>query len=152
VLSLRIHRHLDCHLYRHPAGAYVSGQANKRHRFVPIALLFHISLPDVFGCCARKSWSTPNSSGNSSTISVPSPHTTGPWLPAAWAATLLTGYLLDRTIDVLLFCLVLVTPVAVALVGELIMNAFFFNGFSRAQESFGGNRRFSAPRAQHGAF
>ncbi|HBH30498.1 MAG TPA: hypothetical protein DDX81_01125 [Desulfofustis sp.] len=78
--------------------------------------------------------------------------TTGPWLPAAWAATLLTGYLLDRTIDVLLFCLVLVTPVAVALVGELIMNAFFFNGFSRAQESFGGNRRFSAPRAQHGAF
>ncbi|MGV1098535.1 putative ABC transporter permease subunit [Thiovibrio sp. JS02] len=68
----------------------------------------------------------------------------GPYLPAAWAANLLSGYLLDRETDWLLFSLLLTTPLALFCLGEMAMTRWFFNGFSKAQESFGGYRRFSS--------
>lgn len=64
-------------------------------------------------------------------------------MPPAWAATLLTGYLMDRRIDWLLMALVLVTPAALYILGEWAMQRWFFSGFSKSQESFGGHRRFS---------
>ena len=69
----------------------------------------------------------------------------GPWLPAGWAANLLGGYLLDRQIDWLLLCLMLLTPVILVYVGEWLMARLFISGFSKSQESFGGNRRFREP-------
>ncbi len=75
-----------------------------------------------------------------STISTPA----GPYVPAAWAANLLSLYLLDREIDWLLFGLLLVTPVMIYMLGELAMQRWFFSGYSKAQESFGGYRRFSS--------
>lgn len=73
-----------------------------------------------------------------STIATPA----GPYLPAAWAANLLSLYLLDREIDWLLVGLLTLTPVAVYLLGEWAMEGYFFSGYSKAQESFGGYRRF----------
>lgn len=70
----------------------------------------------------------------------------GPWLPAGWAANLLTGYLLDREIDWLLLALLLLTPLVLLFIGEMMMERLFFAGFSKAQESFGGYRRFKPPR------
>jgi ABC-2 type transport system permease protein len=75
-----------------------------------------------------------------STISTPA----GPYVPGAWAANLLSGYLLDREIDWLLGGLLLVTPVALYVLGEIAMELWFFAGFSKSQESFGGYRRFRA--------
>lgn len=65
-----------------------------------------------------------------------------PLLPPNWAANLLTGYLQDHTFDWLLAALLLLTPVIVYFAGEWIMTRMFFAGFSKAQESFGGSRRF----------
>ena len=65
-----------------------------------------------------------------------------PLLPPSWAADLLTGYLQDHTLDWLLAALLLLTPVIVYFAGEWIMTRMFFAGFSKAQESFGGSRRF----------
>ena len=65
-----------------------------------------------------------------------------PLLPPSWAANLLTGYLQDHTFDWLLAALLLLTPVIVYFAGEWIMARMFFSGFSKAQESFGGSRRF----------
>jgi ABC-2 type transport system permease protein len=65
-----------------------------------------------------------------------------PLLPSSWAANLLTGYLQDHTVDWLLAALLLLTPAVIYFAGEWIMAKLFFTGFSRAQESFGGSRRF----------
>ena len=65
-----------------------------------------------------------------------------PLLPPSWAANLLTGYLQDHTFDWLLAALLLLTPLIVYWAGEWTMTRLFFTGFSRAQESFGGSRRF----------
>ena len=65
-----------------------------------------------------------------------------PLLPPSWAADLLTGYLQDHTFDWLLAALLLLTPAVVYFAGEWIMARMFFSGFSKAQESFGGSRRF----------
>ena len=66
-----------------------------------------------------------------------------PLLPPNWASTLLTGYMQDHYIDWLLAALLVLTPVVLYFGGEWIMNRWFFPGFSKAQESFGGYRRFS---------
>lgn len=73
-----------------------------------------------------------------------------PYVPAAWAANLLSLYLLEREIDFLLLALLLVTPVALYILGEEAMRRWFFRGYSRAQESFGGQARFrGAPLAAY---
>lgn len=74
-----------------------------------------------------------------SAISAPA----GPWLPAGWAANLLAGYLLDLQIDWLIFALLLTTPIALFILGEMAMERFFQGGFSKSQESFGGHRSFT---------
>jgi ABC-2 type transport system permease protein len=66
----------------------------------------------------------------------------GFWLPASWTSTLLTTYLLDRQIDYLLLGLILMTPVVLLFLGEVLMARFFIPGYSKSQESFGGNHRF----------
>jgi len=73
-----------------------------------------------------------------STISKPA----GPYVPAAWAANLLSLFLLDRKIDGLLLSLLITTPPALFFIGEWAMARWFFSGYSKAQESFGGYRRF----------
>jgi ABC-2 type transport system permease protein len=73
-----------------------------------------------------------------SAISTPA----GPWVPAGWAANLLSGYLLDREIDWLLTGLLLTTPFVLYFFGEMAMDRLFATGFSKSQESFGGHRRF----------
>ena len=68
----------------------------------------------------------------------------GPWLPAGWSANLLTTYLLDRQVDWLLLGLILLTPLVLYYAGEIAMLRLFLPGFSKSQESFGGNRRFGS--------
>jgi ABC-2 type transport system permease protein len=70
---------------------------------------------------------------------------TAPILPAGWASNMLTLFLQDQRIDWLLCALLVVTPVVFFILGEIIMKRLFFKGFSRAQESFGGFRTFTAP-------
>ena len=69
-----------------------------------------------------------------------------PYVPAAWAANLLSLYLLDREVDWLLVALLLFTPPALFVIGEWAMGRWFFSGYSKSQESFGGFRRFPGPR------
>ncbi|MBU0481191.1 MAG: hypothetical protein KKG47_08825 [Proteobacteria bacterium] len=82
-----------------------------------------------------------------SSISTPA----APYIPAAWAANLLSLYLLDREIDWLVFGLIVISPFALYFIGEWAMKRWFFNGLSKSQESFGGYRKFSTttyrPRA-----
>ncbi len=66
----------------------------------------------------------------------------GPWLPAGWTANLLTTYLLDQQIDWLLLSLITLTPLVLYYMGEIAMAKLFIPGFSKSQESFGGNRHF----------
>lgn len=68
-------------------------------------------------------------------------------LPPSWAANLLSGYLVDGEIDWLLIALVLVTPIALFIIGEWAMERWFATGFSKSQESFGGFHGFSKARA-----
>ncbi|MFZ5759396.1 MAG: putative ABC transporter permease subunit [Thermodesulfobacteriota bacterium] len=67
----------------------------------------------------------------------------GPYVPAAWAANLLSLYLVDREIDWLLLALLLLGPPSLFFVGEWLMARFFFTAFSKSQESFGGYRSFA---------
>lgn len=66
----------------------------------------------------------------------------GPWIPAGWAAKMLSSYLLDRVVDPLLLGLLLTTPMVLFFLCEYAMDLFFMAGFSKSQESFGGHRRF----------
>jgi ABC-2 type transport system permease protein len=77
-----------------------------------------------------------------SSISTPA----APYIPAAWAANLLSLYLLDREIDWLLLSLIIITPVALFFLGEWAMQRWFFKGYSKSQESFGGYRLFASKR------
>jgi len=70
----------------------------------------------------------------------------GPWLPAGWTANLLTSYLLDRQVDWLLLGLICLTPLVLSMIGEMVMTRLFLPGFSKSQESFGGNRTFRQPK------
>ncbi len=81
-----------------------------------------------------------------SAISAPA----GPWLPAGWAANLLSNYLLDRQIDWLLTGLLLTTPMVLYFLGEVVMDNLFMEGFSKSQESFGGHRNFRPVQYFHG--
>lgn len=65
-----------------------------------------------------------------------------PFIPPSWASTLLTGYLQDHHVDWLLIGLLLTTPLVLYYTGEWIMSRGFFTGFNKAQESFGGYRKF----------
>ncbi len=69
-----------------------------------------------------------------------------PYLPPNWASGLLTGYLQDHFIDWLLIGLLVSTPFVVYFAGEWAMNRWFFPGFSKAQESFGGSHQFKRKR------
>ncbi len=65
-----------------------------------------------------------------------------PYIPAAWAANLLSYYLLEREIDLLVAALLCITPLTLFFLGEMAMERWFFSGFSKSQESFGGYRKF----------
>ncbi len=64
-------------------------------------------------------------------------------MPPSWAANLLSGYLVDRELDGLLIALILLTPLALYILGEWAMARWFASGFSKSQESFGGFHGFS---------
>ena len=66
----------------------------------------------------------------------------GFWLPASWTSNMLSSYLLDRDIDFLLVGLIVLTPPVLLFCGEFLMARFFASGFSKSQESFGGQHRF----------
>jgi ABC-2 type transport system permease protein len=65
-----------------------------------------------------------------------------PYIPAAWAANLLSYYLLDRKIDLLVTALLVMTPVSLFFLGEWAMERWFLSGYTKSQESFGGYRMF----------
>ncbi|MDX1776817.1 MAG: hypothetical protein R3297_09565, partial [Desulfobulbales bacterium] len=65
-----------------------------------------------------------------------------PYIPAAWASNLLSYYLMDREIDLLVAALLIITPVTLFLLGEWAMERLFLTGYTKSQESFGGYRRF----------
>ena len=77
-----------------------------------------------------------------SAISTPA----GPLVPAAWSANLLSTYLLDREVDWLLLGLIIWTVPTLYLAGQWAMKRFFFSGFNKSQESFGGHIRFGVSR------
>ena len=66
-----------------------------------------------------------------------------PYLPASLASNFLSLYLLDLEIDWLLFSLLLLTPMVLYILGEWCMKVWFFSGYSKSQESFGGTHRFA---------
>lgn len=63
-------------------------------------------------------------------------------LPPSWVNQLLGGYLQDQSVDWLAIGLLLLTPLVLFWAGEWLMGRFFLDGFSKAQESFGGSRTF----------
>jgi len=65
-----------------------------------------------------------------------------PYIPAAWASNLLSYYLMDREIDLLVTALLCITPIALFCLGEWAMDRWFLSGFTKSQESFGGYRKF----------
>lgn len=65
-----------------------------------------------------------------------------PLFPAGWSARLLGDFLQYREVDWLLLCLFGLTPLVIFFFGEILMKKMFFKGFSKAQESFGGQRSF----------
>jgi ABC-2 type transport system permease protein len=69
-------------------------------------------------------------------------------LPPSWANQLLGGYLQTQSIDWLAAGLLLLTPLILFWAGEWLMARFFFDGFSKAQESFGGWRTFGGKNYQ----
>ena len=77
-----------------------------------------------------------------SSLSTPA----APLLPPTWASNLLIRYLQDHQTDWLLAGLLLLTPLVCYFAGEWIMDRWFFSGFSKAQESFGGSRSFKQLR------
>ncbi|SHO47275.1 putative ABC transporter permease subunit [Desulfopila aestuarii] len=80
-----------------------------------------------------------------SAISTP----VGPWLPAGWAANMLSVYLLDGRVDWLMLGLLVTTPLVLFFVGEMVMEKLFITGFSKSQESFGGHMAFRPVRRFH---
>ncbi|MEW6427411.1 MAG: hypothetical protein AB1568_05185 [Thermodesulfobacteriota bacterium] len=108
-----------------------------------LSLLFGIFIYIVFRLLRPEDLVNPDRFGQFieylSAISRPA----APWLPAGWAAGLLSLMLLDGRIDWLLLGLVLVTPLMLHVLGEAAMERFFASAYSKSQESFGGHRRFS---------
>ena len=73
-----------------------------------------------------------------SSLSAPA----APYIPAAWASNLLSYYLLERQIDFLVTALLVMTPIALFILGEWAMERWFLSGYTKSQESFGGYRMF----------
>ena len=71
-----------------------------------------------------------------------------PYVPAGWAANLLSIFLLEREIDWLLLALMIVTPAALYIFGETAMVRWFLSAYTKSQESFGGYRRFSGGKTK----
>ena len=67
-----------------------------------------------------------------------------PLLPPSWPSNLLSQYLQDGHTDLLLTILLVLTPCILYFAGEWIMQRWFFKGYSKAHESFGGFRSFKA--------
>ena len=113
-----------------------------------LSLLFGVFLYLIFRLMRPEELVNPDQYGQFieyfSAISAPA----GPWVPAGWAANVLSTYLLDREIDWLLCGLLATTPLLLYYLGENAMKKFFFSGYSKSQESFGGHRTFKrAPAA-----
>ena len=79
------------------------------------------------------------------TLSTP----VAPYLPPAWAASLLSLYLVERQLDWLLASLLITTPMVLFVFGEWAMERWFLRGYTKSQESFGGFRRFGARIADY---
>jgi ABC-2 type transport system permease protein len=111
-----------------------------------LSLLFGILLYLIFRLMRPEDLVNPDKYGEFieyfSAISVP----VGSWLPAGWSASLLSTYLLDGKVDLLLAGLLVTTPLVLYFAGELAMNRWFFAGFTKAQESFGGHILFRPTR------
>lgn len=65
-------------------------------------------------------------------------------LPPAWANQLLNDYLQDRLIDWGAVGLLILTPIVCYWGGEWLMERFFASGFTKSQESFGGDLSFAS--------
>ena len=111
-----------------------------------LSLLFGILLYLIFRLMRPEDLVNPEKYGEFiqyfSAISAP----IGPWLPAGWSSSLLGTYLLDRKVDWLLAGLLLTTPFVLYFAGELAMHRWFFAGFTKSQESFGGHMHFRPTR------
>ncbi len=107
-----------------------------------LSLCFAIFLYVIIRLIRPEELANPESFGNFinylSGISGPA----GPFVPGGWAADFLALYLRLREIDWLLLALLAVTPLSLFFCGEWLMEALFFSGYSKAQESFGGYRKF----------
>jgi ABC-2 type transport system permease protein len=114
-----------------------------------LSLLFGILLYLIFRLMRPEDLVNPEKYGEFiqyfSAISAPA----GPWLPAGWSAGLLSTYLLDGKVDWLLAGLLLTTPLVLYFAGELAMRRWFFAGFTKSQESFGGHMDFRPTRSFH---
>ncbi len=77
-----------------------------------------------------------------STLSTPA----APYIPAAWAANMLSAYLMEHQVDFLLIALLVITPISLFFMGEWAMERWFLSGFTKSQESFGGYRKFFSGR------
>jgi len=66
----------------------------------------------------------------------------GPFAPPSWAAEMFSQYLVERRIDFLFGGLLVTTPAVLFFAGEWCMERWFLSGYTKAQESFGGQRRF----------
>ena len=117
-----------------------------------LSLLFGILLYLIFRLMRPEDLVNPDQYGEFieyfSAISAPA----GPWLPAGWSANLLGTYLLDGQVDWLLAGLLVVTPAVLFFAGEIAMRRWFFAGFSKSQESFGGHMRFRPARSFPGSW
>lgn len=107
-----------------------------------LSLCFGIFLYIMFRMLRPEELVNPESYGHFVEYLAALSRPTGPWVPGAWAANLLAGYLTDRVIDRLLFALLLTTPSSLFFLGQWAMEVFFLPGYSKSQESFGGSRRF----------
>lgn len=111
-----------------------------------LSLCFGIFIVVIFRMMRPEDLANPDKYGHFldylSSISTPA----GPYVPAAWAANLLSLYLLDHEVDWLLVGLLLTTPVALYILGEGAMQRWFFSGFTKSQEAFGGYRQFLSRR------
>lgn len=108
-----------------------------------LSLCFGIFIYIVFRMLKPENLVNPDQYGHFveylSSISQPA----GPYVPASWAANLLSLYLLDREIDWLLLSLLIISVPSLFFIGEWAMRHFFLTAFSRSQESFGGFRTFT---------
>ncbi|WP_051310030.1 putative ABC transporter permease subunit [Desulfogranum japonicum] len=114
-----------------------------------LSLCFGIFLYLVFRMIRPEELVNPDNYGQFidyfSAVSAPA----GPWLPAGWAANMISSYLLDGQVDLLLTGLLVTTPFVLFFLGQWLMDHLFVVGYSKSQESFGGHREFRPVRHFH---